>query len=112
MFDYFYLQHSGLTLTNISVVVAEIPQNYMIKAWRKKFLEKTRQFKRFVESKECAVFQLDDLSGDVEQRSKFDEPLVSVSSNSSAFDQYQVSSNSGQRLKKSISGSFSSTGRW
>ena len=96
MFAYFAYKHNELKLTklNISVVVAEIPQNYMIKAWRKKFLEKTRQFKRFVESKECAVFQLDDLSGDVEQRSKFDEPLVSVSSNSSAFDQYQVSSNS------------------
>ena len=101
MVDYFYLQHSGLTLTNvnISVVVAEIPQNYMIKAWRKKFLEKTRQFKRFVESKECAVFELDDLSGDIEQRSKFDEPLVSVS-NSSAFDQYQVNQNMSSELQK------------
>ena len=69
-------------------MVDEIPQTYMIKSWRKKFLEKSRQFKRFVEQAPCSTFELDDLTGEVEQRR--DEPLVSVNGTLSAFDQYQA----------------------
>ena len=62
----------------------------MIKAWRKKYLEKTRQFKRFVETNKCAVFELDELSGEIGTSQRQNTPLLASSNSTTAFDQYHA----------------------
>ena len=63
----------------------------MIKAWRKKYLEKTRQFKRFVETNQCAVFELDELSGEMQRGlNSGTAPLIASSNSTAAFDQYHA----------------------
>ena len=39
-----------------------VPKQSMIKGWRKKFLEKSKNIKKFIELQSCAIFELDNLN--------------------------------------------------
>ena len=39
-----------------------VPKQSMIKGWRKKFLEKSKNIKKFIELQSCAIFELDSLN--------------------------------------------------
>ena len=39
-----------------------VPKQSMIKGWRKKFLEKSKNIKKFIELQSCAIYELDSLN--------------------------------------------------